>query len=464
MTTALDLLALPFAACLVLAGLHVYFGLHVLARGVIFVDLALAQVAALGMTTALLAGYTLQSAGAYYYALAFTGGGAAIFALTRTRGRHREVIAEEPAGVAARRASRSVPQEAIIGIVYAVAAALTVLVLDRVPQGGEQIKQLLVGSILGVTAREVAQVALLYAAVGALHWLCRRPLLALSFGEERSYARLWDFLFYFTFGLVVTSSVQIAGVLLVFSFLIVPAVVAALLASTITVRLLIGWSVAVAVSVIGLAASYRLDLPTGAAVVAMFGLTLTVVGAARAVGSLVASLRRYGARALLPLTVTSGVLVAIAGGLLAAFPRADHYWLTALEGAVPIVRTAFLTSHERGVWADSSAALARAAAELLSLQRLQIDAQWGSRELDPEQRERLRQFLAGRSELMAGDRAVLRVLRQRARERQRYALGIPFMCAGVALAAVSLGLGRSSRARRAPLAHPTRETAAPTPR
>ena len=211
----LDFLWLPFLACLVLTGIHVYLGLHVLARGIIFVDLALAQVAALGISVAFLAGHPIQSDAAYWYALAFTVGGAALFAASRV---HRAPI----------------PQEAVIGIVYAVSAAAAVLVVDRAPQGGEHIKTLLVGSILTVTGREVAQLALLYAVIGALHLAVRHPLLEISFDPEAALAhgrrlRGWDLIFYITFGIVVTSSVRIAGVLLVFSYLIVPAAVAALL-------------------------------------------------------------------------------------------------------------------------------------------------------------------------------------------------------------------------------------------
>ena len=130
-----ELLWAPFVACLVLTAIHVYLGLHVLARGVIFVDLALAQVAALGVTIAFLAGHPIQSEAAYWYALAFTLAGAALFAASRAR-------------------RVPVPQEAIIGIVYAVSAAAAVLVVDRAPQGGEHIRQILVGSILTATPTE----------------------------------------------------------------------------------------------------------------------------------------------------------------------------------------------------------------------------------------------------------------------------------------------------------------------
>src|SRR6059036_432435 len=253
----LELLAVPFLACLVLTGIHVYLGLHVLARGVIFVDLALAQIAALGISVAVLAGHPIQSDPAYWYALAFTIGGAAVFALSRLH-------------------AAPVPAEAIIGIVYAVSAAITVLAVDRAPQGSEHIKQLLVGSILTVTPAEVARLAVLYALIGALHVLIRRPLLEISFDPEgargnRRTIRGWDFCFYVTFGVVVRSSVRVAGVLLVFSYLIVPAAVAALLAGSVARRLVTGWALGFLVSVLGLWASFAWDLPTGAAVVATFG-------------------------------------------------------------------------------------------------------------------------------------------------------------------------------------------------
>src|SRR5437870_13270371 len=162
MTLPIEFLWLPFLACLVFTGIHVYLGLHVLARGIIFVDLALAQIAALGIAIALLGGHPIQSEAAYWYALAFTLGGSLLFAMSRT---HRAPI----------------PQEAIIGIVYAVSAAIAVLVVDRAPQGSEHIKQLLVGSILTVTLKEVGTLALLYGIVGAIHWAIRKPLLEISF-------------------------------------------------------------------------------------------------------------------------------------------------------------------------------------------------------------------------------------------------------------------------------------------
>ena len=465
-----DLLLLPLLACLVLAGIHAYLGLHVLARGVIFVDLALAQVAALGMTAALLAGHAPESNAAYAWALSFTVIGALVFALTRedfTRERKDRPATREdftrdredrPEELGARRkwgglggaeGAPQVNQEAIIGIVYAVAAASTVLVLDRVAQGGEQIKQLLVGSILGVTRDDVLRLAGLYALIGALHWLCRRPLQALSLGGEVSRARAWDFVFYLTLGLVVTSSVRVAGVLLVFSYLIVPAVIGTWLAVTTARRLAIGWAVGVVVSVAGLGASFVWDLPTGATIVAAFGVLLALVALGRALRSLGAQVRRDGRRTLAGVGVGVGSLIALAGVALAAFPRADHLWLDALERMLPTIQTPFLSQHERRVAAEARASIAVGTHELGRLQALAADVRWGRRDLPPEQRERLRQFLAGRDELVAGDRLVLATLKAHARERQRFVLGLPLSAAGVMLALASVrGRPPASRHQR----------------
>jgi len=269
MNGMLELLIPPFAACLILTGIHCYLGIHVVSRGVIFVDLALAQIAALGSTLALLAGYELNSFESYLAALIFTFIGAAIFALGRFR-------------------DERIPQEAIIGIVYAVCCAAAILVLDRAPHGEEAIKAMLVGSILYVTWPEILKTAIIYAAVGLLHYVLRKKILMISTDLPQARRlglriRFWDFLFYITFGFVVTSSVRMAGVLLVFSYLVVPAVCAMLFTRKIFSRLIIGWTLGLLVSVLGLFASARWDLPTGAAVVTTFGLILILAGAGRGI-------------------------------------------------------------------------------------------------------------------------------------------------------------------------------------
>src|SRR4026208_5090 len=227
---AADLLALmwvPFLMCLVLTGIHAYLGFHVIAREVVFVDIALAQIAALGATAALLFGVQIESWGAYGFALAFTILGALVLALTRSRERH-------------------VSQEAVIGVVYAVSSAAAVRPADRTPRGAEHLRGMLVGSILSVRGTEVVKVAALYVAIGLFHWLCRRAFFLISTDPPRAYRQGWrarggDFLFYASFGVVVTSSVRIAGVLLVFSYLIVPALAGILLASRIGTRPVVGW-------------------------------------------------------------------------------------------------------------------------------------------------------------------------------------------------------------------------------
>jgi zinc/manganese transport system permease protein len=423
----IEFLWVPFLACLVLTGIHVYLGLHVLARGIIFVDLALAQVAALGITVALLAGYPIQSAAAYWYALAFTLGGSFLFAISRT---HRVPI----------------PQEAIIGIVYAVSAAVAVLVVDRAPQGSEHIKQLLVGSILTVPLKEIGMLALLYAVVGAVHWAVRRPLLEISFEPAVAFSKgrwigWWDFLFYASFGFVVTSSVQIAGVLLVFSYLIVPAAIAALLARSVPARLAIGWGFGFVVSVLGLVASAIWDLPTGATVVTTFGVLMAAVAAGLGLQGLIRGVRVKGLIALKGVGITTFGAIGLAGLFLLIFPQMDHHWLNWFEKRVPSIQLTFLSTDEREIYWDSQQAVQRGLSEIQQLRGMQQEIQWGTREMSEEKQERLRQYLASRSEITAGDQMVLNHLRSEARKRQRFWFGIPLLGIGVfgAIALARLG-------------------------
>jgi zinc/manganese transport system permease protein len=265
----LQLLLPAFVASLILTGIHAYLGVHVVERGVIFVDLSLAQIAALGTTVAYLLGNDLHSGTAYFYSLGFTFIGAAIFAFTRVH-QHQTRI----------------PQEAIIGIVYAVSAAVAILIMSKATQETEHLKDMLVGNILSVTWAELAKTGILYALVGAFHYLFRDRFLLLSMNEPEAIrrginVRLWDFLFYVSFGFVVTSSVAIAGVLLVFCFLIVPSVAAMLFSERLGTRLAIGWSLGAMVSAGGVALSFVIDLPTGATIVGTFGLALLLLAGIR---------------------------------------------------------------------------------------------------------------------------------------------------------------------------------------
>ena len=267
-STILSFLAAPFAASLILTVIHAYLGVHVVERGVIFVDLALAQIAALGATLALVAeagGHGGHTVLVYWVSLGFTLVGAAIFATVR--------------------AQRSrIPQEAVIGISYAVAAAAAILAMSKAPSETEHLTGMLVGNILAVSWPEVARTAALYACVGAFHYIFRKQFLAISVNHDRAAerpglnVRWWDFLFYVMFGFVVTSFVHIGGVLLVFSYLIVPAVCATYLAHRLLTRLIVGWAIATVASVISLFVTAQVDLPIGAAIVCLLGLSLLAVG------------------------------------------------------------------------------------------------------------------------------------------------------------------------------------------
>ena len=250
----------PFVASLILTGIHAYLGVHVVERGVIFVDLSLAQIAALGTTIAALSGIEPHSETSYFFSLAFTFIGAAIFSMIR--------------GHQAR-----IPQEAVIGICYAVASAAAILAMSKSVQETEHLKEMLVGNILTVSWFEVKKTAALYGAIGLFHYIFRRKFLLISLDPEAAEARgistrFWDFLFYASFGFVVTSSVAIAGVLLVFCYLIVPSVGAMLYADKIGPRLAIGWTMGTLVSALGVYLSLKIDLPTGATIVCTFALVL----------------------------------------------------------------------------------------------------------------------------------------------------------------------------------------------
>ena len=259
----LPFLVLPFIASLILTGIHSYLGVHVVERGVIFVDLALAQIAALGATVAVVASMDPHGRAAYWISLGFTFFGAGIFAVARSRRGH-------------------IPQEAFIGIAYAVASATAILLMSKATGETEHLKDMLVGNILAVSRPEVIKTAILYAAVGLFHFIFRKKFLLISMNHDKAESlginvRFWDFLFYASFGFVVTSSVAIAGVLLVFCYLIVPSVGAMLFADRIGPRLAIGWTMGTLVSALGCYLSVVIDTPTGATIVVTFGAVLILM-------------------------------------------------------------------------------------------------------------------------------------------------------------------------------------------
>jgi zinc/manganese transport system permease protein len=269
-TTILQFLAAPFAASLIVTGIHAYLGVHVVERGVIFVDLSLAQIAALGATIAILLPFTdgdPHGPGVYWMSLGFTFVGAAVFSLVHSQ-------------------RARIPQEAFIGISYAVASAGTIVAMSHSTSQADHLKDMLVGNILAVSWLEVFHTALLYGAIGLFHYVFRKQFLRLSTDRATAVAegmrvRFWDFLFYASFGLVVTRSVSIAGVLLVFCYLIVPSVAAMLYADRLGPRLAIGWTMGTVVSILGMYFSVLFDLPTGATIVCTFGFVLILMAVAR---------------------------------------------------------------------------------------------------------------------------------------------------------------------------------------
>jgi len=253
----------PLAASLILTGIHAYLGVHVVERGVIFVDLALAQIAALGAIVALIIGLDPHGSSAYWISLGFTFLGALVFSVAKSKRAH-------------------IPQEAFIGIAYAVASAAAILAMSKATGETEHLKDMLVGNILAVSWQEVGRTAALYGVIGLFHYIFRKRFLLISMNPKEAEAqgisvRFWDFLFYASFGLVVTSSVAIAGVLLVFCYLIVPSVAAMLFTDRIGPRLAIGWTMGTLVSALGVLLSVKLDTPTGATIVCTFGGVLVLM-------------------------------------------------------------------------------------------------------------------------------------------------------------------------------------------
>ncbi|HEY3223970.1 MAG TPA: metal ABC transporter permease [Pseudolabrys sp.] len=378
------------AVCLV--GIHAYFGIMVLARKVIFVDLALAQIAALGATVAFMLGHPPQSIATYGYSLTFTLLAAVLLAFTRAWGTR-------------------VPQEALIGVIYVVAAAIAILLIDRAPQGAEHLKQILTGNILTSGFSDLAVIVPLYAAVGLLHWLLRRHMTGAG-------SLAWEFVFYATFGIVVTSSVAIAGVLLVFSFLIIPATIGILLADSLSRQLAIGWIIGVLVSAAGLAASFVFDLPTGAAMVCAFGASLALAGV------LYPFVRGDRQRALRSTTRTvrwiGAVILAGSALQLAVAPRADQPLLDLAEWATPSLRRLYFTRAEAATYADATEYAERYRRQAEDLNERERRNRTEGQGLDDFAVARISSFLKSYGEMRKGEQFVMGEVRARARERIRW--------------------------------------------
>src|SRR3954451_9234516 len=387
MTEALEFLWPSFLVAACLVGIHVYFGIQVLARNVIFVDLALAQIAALGATVAFMLGHPAQSLATYGYSLAFTSAAALLLAFTRGW-------------------AKQVSQEALIGVIYVVAAAASILLIDRAPQGAEHLKQILTGNILTSGVNELAVIVPLYVAVALVHFLLRNRL-------NQSSSLLWEFLFYSTFGVVVTSSVALAGVLLVFSFLIIPATIGVIFASSAPRQLAVGWVAGTLTSAVGLATSFAFDLPTGAAMVCVFGVALALAG-------LIYPFVRGDRSVALAAAVATArwgiaVLLAASALQLAVTPRADQPLLDMLEYAAPSLRSLYFTKAEDATHRDANEYAERhrlAAEQLIELERRRRTQ---GETLDDVAMQRISSFLKSYGEMHKGEQFVMGEVRARAR-------------------------------------------------
>jgi len=394
------------AVCLV--GIHAYFGIQVLARKVIFVDLALAQIAALGATVAFMLGHPAQSPATYGYSLAFTLLAAVLLAFTRAW-------------------ATRVPQEALIGVIYVVAAAAAILLIDRAPQGAEHLKQILTGNILTSGLHDVAVIVPLYAVIGMLHWLLRRKLTGTG-------PLVWEFVFYATFGVVVTSSVAIAGVLLVFSFLIIPAAIGIMFASSLARQLAIGWMIGTLTSAAGLAASFAFDLPTGAAMVCAFGAAMAVAGLLypflrgnrRSALRVAVATARWGVAAVLACTALQ----------LAAAPRADQPLIDIIEYALPSLRTLYFTRTEEATFVDASEYAERYRIDAERLNDLEKRRRTEGETLDDFSVGRISSFLKSYGEMRKGEQFVMGEVRARARERMRWGTSVGLLTLALLIAPV----------------------------
>jgi zinc/manganese transport system permease protein len=423
-TDALTLLWPAFVVAICLVGIHTYFGIEVLRRKVIFVDLALAQIAALGATVAFLLGHPVQGAAAYGYSLAFTLVAAVLLAFTRAW-------------------SSRIPQEALIGVIYVVAAAAAILLIDRAPQGAEHLKQILTGNIVTSGIDELVFIAPLYLAIAALHGILRRWL-----ADAASVA--WDFLFYASFGVVVTSSVALAGVLLVFSFLIIPAAIGVLYANTLVRQLAIGWLAGAMTSAAGLALSFTLDLPTGATMVCAFGAALAIAGVLYPI--LCGDARLMAHRAGMALRAGSAIVLAGSAVWLIAAPRADQPLLDAIEYMLPGLRAGYLSRVELATYQDARVYAERHRVEAERLNAIETSSRSQGEALDDYTVQRISSFLKSYGEMRRGEEFVMREVRSRARERVRWRLSAGMVVLALLLMPGTLGLLRQGATRLRPAA------------
>ncbi len=394
MTAFIDLLGPAALVIVLLVGIHTLFGLHVLRRNVVFIDLALAQMAGLGATVAFSIGYAPLSATSYAYSFAFTLGGALLLSGLRFL-------------------PKRIPHEALIGILYIVATAATILFIEKSPQGAEHLKQLLTGNIVTINYEDAVRLLPLYASIGVAI-----ILIAARGGFARIGAAGWffDLLFYAMFGAVVTSSVAIVGVLLVFSFLIVPACIGLLLADSAWRQWLLGTAFGIAAGAAGLAVSYFNDYSAGASVVCAFGATLALIGAIK-IG--IHAIRRKASTRYFRGAGLASAAILLASALWSSVaPRSDQPLLNSVEAIIPFVRTLYLSDVERQMIAESAVYAERYRTEGERLNRIEQDDRVGGT-LSNEKLAKIASFIKAYNEMRSGEIFVAKETIARARIRNR---------------------------------------------
>lgn len=416
MQALVELLGPALALTVVLVAIHTLFGLQVLQRKVVFIDLAIAQMAALGATVAFILGHAPLSASSYGYSFGFT----LIAALLLSGLRFLPQL---------------IPHEALIGILYVVAAAATLLFVDGAPQGAEHIKQMLTGNIITVGYDEVARLLPLYAGVAAV-----LGLIAWRGGAAR--AGWWgDLIFYAGFGAVVTSSVAVAGVLPVFAFLIMPACVGIWLADTALRQWLVGLVFGSIAGALGLLLSYRADLPAGAAVVCSSGALLAIIGMAR-IGASAWRNTGHRSRYLTHGATALACLLALSALGVLALPRVDQPLLDALEHVLPSTRSLYQSEGEQILVAESLAYAERYKLEGERMNLMESESR-SSGKLSDEKIVRIASMIKSYNEMRKGEQFVVRETVARARERSRVRLFV--MHVGMALLLLLPLLYRRSR-------------------
>jgi zinc/manganese transport system permease protein len=399
MENAFSFLWLPFLITLVLVGIHTFLGRYVLARNIVFVDLALAQIAGLGATLGFILGHPVGSVESYGWSFFFTLTAAVLLAFTRSW-------------------STRLPQEALIGIIYVVAASIMFLMVEKAPQGTEHIKQLLTGNILTVDLQNLWIIPL-YAVISLIIWYIRHQMESFGGGFK-----VWiiDFIFYASFGIVVTSSVAIAGVLLVFSLLVIPASIGKIYFDD-SRQVYLGWIIGTFASFFGLLASYFYDLNTSSSIVCSLAIALALAGITR----LLKNNLKIGFKRIFNISQVMLVSVLILSAIWVIFyPKKDHPLIDSIESIYPGIRFLYLNKLEQKIQTDVQEHSILYRKRVEDLNRQENESRWKGDQLTEEQLQKVSSFLKIYNEMIRGENYVLREVVARAKERNRFYIAAVF--------------------------------------